>query len=98
MSLALPTRKAHALLAYLAMPLGVSHPRDRLAGLLWGNAVGTTARTSLRQTLYALRKTLSRRCVFVASQRNSKPAASRSARLQCLARCNRDAQSAAAAR
>src|SRR5262245_4856227 len=56
--LALPTRKAQALLAYLAMPLGVSHPRDKLAGLLWGNAVETTARTSLRQTLYALRKTL----------------------------------------
>jgi len=55
---ALPTRKAQALLAYLAVPLGVAHPRDKLASLLWGNAVESTARTSLRQTLYALRKSL----------------------------------------
>ena len=56
--LALPTRKAQALLAYLALPAGSAHPRDKLASLLWGNAVETTARTSLRQTLYALRKSL----------------------------------------
>jgi DNA-binding SARP family transcriptional activator/tetratricopeptide (TPR) repeat protein len=57
-ALALPTRKAQALLAYLAMPPGPSHTRDKLASLLWGNAVDTTARTSLRQTLYALRRAL----------------------------------------
>src|SRR5262245_1000134 len=57
-SIALPTRKAQALLAYLASPLGSAHSRDKLASLLWGNAVETTARTSLRQTLYALRKSL----------------------------------------
>jgi DNA-binding SARP family transcriptional activator/tetratricopeptide (TPR) repeat protein len=56
--LALPTRKAQALLAYLAMPPGVAHPRDKLASLLWGSTVETTARTSLRQTLYALRKAM----------------------------------------
>ena len=56
--LTLPTRKAQALLAYLALPAGSIHPRDKLASLLWGNAVETTARTSLRQTLYALRKSL----------------------------------------
>jgi DNA-binding SARP family transcriptional activator/tetratricopeptide (TPR) repeat protein len=55
---ALPTRKAQALLAYLALPVGSAHPRDKLAGLLWGDTVETTARTSLRQTLYALRKSL----------------------------------------
>src|SRR5262249_61678245 len=55
---ALPTRKAQALLAYLAVPLGTAHPRDKLAGLLWGNTLETTARTSLRQTLYAIRKSL----------------------------------------
>src|SRR5215472_9674221 len=54
----LPTRKAQALLAYLAVPLGTAHPRDKLASLLWGNTLETTARTSLRQTLYALRKSL----------------------------------------
>jgi DNA-binding SARP family transcriptional activator len=31
---------------------------DKLASLLWGNAIETTARTSLRQTLYALRRSL----------------------------------------
>jgi DNA-binding SARP family transcriptional activator len=56
--LALPTRKAQALLAYLALPAGSAHPRDKLASLLWGSTVETTARTSLRQTLYALRKSL----------------------------------------
>jgi DNA-binding SARP family transcriptional activator/tetratricopeptide (TPR) repeat protein len=56
--LALPTRKARALLAYLAMPPGTAHPRDKLASLLWGSTAETTARTSLRQTLYALRKSL----------------------------------------
>ena len=33
---ALPTRKSQALLAYLALPLGGTHPRDTLAALLWG--------------------------------------------------------------
>src|SRR5262245_21577466 len=56
--LGLPTRKAQALLAYLAMPAGVAHPRDKLASLLWGSTVETTARLSLRQTLYAIRKSL----------------------------------------
>src|SRR5262245_35228715 len=56
--LALPTRKAQALLAYLAIPPGSLHPRDKLASLLWGSTLETTARTSLRQTLYALRKSL----------------------------------------
>jgi DNA-binding SARP family transcriptional activator/ABC-type cobalamin/Fe3+-siderophores transport system ATPase subunit len=56
--LALPTRKAQALLAYLALPPGSAHPRDKLASLLWGSTLETTARTSLRQTLYALRKSL----------------------------------------
>ena len=56
--LALPTRKAQALLAYLAVPAGSPHPRDKLASLLWGDTMETTARTSLRQTLYALRKSL----------------------------------------
>ena len=32
--LAVPTRKTQALLAYLALPLGQAHPRDKLAALL----------------------------------------------------------------
>ena len=56
--LALPTRKAKALLAYLALSPASAQPRDKLASLLWGSTLDTTARTSLRQTLYALRKCL----------------------------------------
>src|SRR5262245_12346977 len=57
-ALALPTRKAQALLAYLALPAGKAHPRDKLASLFWGSTAETTARTSLRHALYALRKCL----------------------------------------
>src|SRR5262247_2989056 len=56
--LILPTRKAKALLAYLALSPSSPQPRDKLASLLWGSTLETTARTSLRQTLYALRKSL----------------------------------------
>jgi class 3 adenylate cyclase/tetratricopeptide (TPR) repeat protein len=58
--LAFPTRKAQALLSYLALPAGEAHLRDKLASLLWGSTVETTARTSLRQTLYSLRTSLRR--------------------------------------
>ena len=58
--LAFPTRKAQALLSYLAMPSGEAHSRDKLASLLWGSTIETTARTSLRQTLYSLRRSLRR--------------------------------------
>ena len=56
--LTLPTRKAKALLAYLALSPSSAQSRDKLASLLWGSTLETTARTSLRQTLYALRKCL----------------------------------------
>ncbi len=58
--LAFPTRKAQALLSYLAMPSGEAHSRDKLANLLWGSTIETTARTSLRQTLYSVRRSLRR--------------------------------------
>jgi DNA-binding SARP family transcriptional activator len=53
-----PTRKAQALLAYLALPAGQAHPRDKLAALLWGDTAEEQARASLRQALFALRKVL----------------------------------------
>jgi DNA-binding SARP family transcriptional activator len=56
--LALPTRKAQALLAYLAIPCGQVHPRDKLAALLWGGIREESARASLRQALFAVRRTL----------------------------------------
>ncbi len=52
----LPTRKAEALLAFLAMPAGRLHARDKLANLFWGGAPEAQARQSLRQALAALRR------------------------------------------
>lgn len=52
----LPTRKAHALLAMLALePNGVS--RDQVAHLLWGERSQERARHNVRQTLSKIRKT-----------------------------------------
>jgi predicted ATPase/DNA-binding SARP family transcriptional activator len=56
--LALPTRKAQALLTYLALPLGRAHPRDTLAALLWGGTRQESARAGLRQALFSIRKAL----------------------------------------
>src|SRR5688572_7572265 len=52
------SRKGRALLAYLALRPGETHRRDRLANLLWEDADEELARTSLRQALAALRKSL----------------------------------------
>jgi DNA-binding SARP family transcriptional activator len=56
--LVLPTRKAQALLAYLALPLGQAHSRDKIAALLWGDMRQPQARASLRQALTAIRRAL----------------------------------------
>jgi DNA-binding SARP family transcriptional activator len=56
--LSFQTRKAQALLAYLALPLGRAHPRDKLAALLWGERGDEQARRSLRQAPYDIRKAL----------------------------------------
>jgi DNA-binding SARP family transcriptional activator len=56
--LTVPTRKAQALLAYLAVPTGHRHPRDKLASLLWGDTADEQARNSFRQALSTLRKAL----------------------------------------
>ncbi|MBM3219251.1 MAG: hypothetical protein FJZ38_11340 [Candidatus Rokubacteria bacterium] len=54
----LAKRKAQALLAYLAVPLGQPHPREELATLLWGDVDDSDARNSLRQTLFLIRRAL----------------------------------------
>jgi len=51
------TKKALALLAYLALDPG-PHPRERLAELLWPEADGADARASLRTALNDLRRAL----------------------------------------
>ena len=58
-SLNVPTRKAQALLAYLSMQPGQASTREKLAGLLWGDLDSERARNNLRQTLFALRRSLS---------------------------------------
>ncbi|HEX4521584.1 MAG TPA: AAA family ATPase [Gaiellaceae bacterium] len=63
--LAVDTRKATALLAYLAVE-GGTHNRDSLAGLLWPEYDGDRARAALRRTLSTLRAALGGRWVVVA--------------------------------
>jgi len=55
----LSTKKAGALLAYLALHPGQAQPRPKLAALLWGDRSEVQARDSLRQALSLLRKALS---------------------------------------
>lgn len=52
------SQKVRALLAYLAMPRGAAHGRERLAALFWPEHEPASARSSLRQALYNLRSTL----------------------------------------
>lgn len=54
----IPSRKAQALLACLALRPGVPHARDQLASLLWDDSEPELARASLRQALTALRRAL----------------------------------------
>ena len=56
--ISLSTRKAEALLAYLALAPGKGRSRDRLAGLLWSDRAEAQAKSSLRQALTALRRGL----------------------------------------
>src|SRR2546427_3495163 len=56
--IAVPTKKAQALVAYLALTEDQGHPRDKLAALLWPDTPAASARNALRQTLFVLRKAL----------------------------------------
>jgi hypothetical protein len=58
--LTITSKKARALLAYLALRPGQRHSRDHVAGLLWGDVDEAQARQSLRQTLLSLRRALPR--------------------------------------
>jgi DNA-binding SARP family transcriptional activator len=57
-SIGLPNRKGRALVAYLALESSSTAPRERLAGMLWGDSGERHARSSLRQTLMELRDAL----------------------------------------
>src|SRR5205823_9039777 len=65
-SIRLPTRKARALIAYLAMSPEQAATREELATLLWGGCSDQQARQSLRQALASLRKELRSSHVFTA--------------------------------
>lgn len=53
-----PTKKARMLCAYLALPCGTTHSRERLAMLFWGDRADEQARGSLRTALTAIRRLL----------------------------------------
>ena len=57
-SVSLPRKKAQALLAYLGIRPGQSHPRDKLAALLWAEKSDEQARDGLRHALVELRRAL----------------------------------------
>src|SRR3546814_15024462 len=57
-SIVLPTRKAAALLAFLAHRPGVWQSRNRAAALFWSRSAESQARRRLRQALQHLRKEL----------------------------------------
>src|SRR5262245_42837667 len=56
--LVLPTRKTQALLAFLAVPVGQTHTRGKLATLFWGDMEHKQSRGNLRQALARLRRIL----------------------------------------
>jgi DNA-binding SARP family transcriptional activator/pimeloyl-ACP methyl ester carboxylesterase len=56
--LTLPTRKAQALLAYLALRPDPASHRDSLAALLWPDRTDDQARASVRHALHELRRAL----------------------------------------
>jgi DNA-binding SARP family transcriptional activator len=57
-SVAIASKKARALLGYLALREGSEVPRSIITGLLWGERGEDQARASLRQTFTELRGAL----------------------------------------
>jgi DNA-binding SARP family transcriptional activator/pimeloyl-ACP methyl ester carboxylesterase len=69
--LTLPTRKAQALLAYLALRPDHAHQRDSLAALLWPDRPNEQARASLRHALYELRRALAASPAVLRTERDT---------------------------
>ena len=57
-AIALPSRPAQSLLAYLTLNVGTAQRRELLAGLLWPDSPEAVARRNLRTALWHLRKAL----------------------------------------
>ncbi|HKP57324.1 MAG TPA: BTAD domain-containing putative transcriptional regulator, partial [Polyangiales bacterium] len=93
----LSTRKAEALLALLALPVGSSQARDRVCALLWPEVPDTQARHSLRQTLFHMRKALAPAPAALASDARSLQLVAEHVRVDaahfeaCVARGTREA-------
>ncbi len=56
--IAVNSRSAQSLLAYLVMTAGTAHRREYLAGLLWPDQPDNSARNNLRNALWRLRRVL----------------------------------------
>src|SRR5215210_1519964 len=54
----IPSRPAQSLFAYLILSAGISHRREKLAGMLWPDSLEETARDNLRHALWRIRKVL----------------------------------------
>jgi DNA-binding SARP family transcriptional activator len=72
--LVLPTKKALALLAYLALHPERPCSRETLTALLWGDTRDQQARHSLRQAVYHIRRALGEDRGSRAASRPRRPA------------------------
>ncbi len=70
-SVCIRSRKARALLAYLAMKPAYRASREELATLLWGDCPDAGARQNLRQCLASLRRDLHRACDILTVDRET---------------------------
>ena len=68
-TVAVPSRRARGLLAYLALAPDHVATRERLCGLLWGDRGEAQARASLRQCLLELREVMSAAGVDILDRR-----------------------------
>jgi predicted ATPase/DNA-binding SARP family transcriptional activator len=55
---AITSRPAQSLFAFLLLSAGTAHRREKLAGLLWPDSLEETARSNLRSALWKIRKAL----------------------------------------
>jgi predicted ATPase/DNA-binding SARP family transcriptional activator len=56
--IAISSRPAQSLFAYLILSAGTPHRREKLAGMLWPDSLEETARDNLRHALWRVRKAL----------------------------------------
>jgi predicted ATPase/DNA-binding SARP family transcriptional activator len=57
-SIAMTSRPAQSLFAYLILQAGTAHRREKLAGMLWPDSLEEKARENLRHALWRVRKAL----------------------------------------